>query len=233
MSDMKEISVFDREKQIAQESFSSAFPSEGAFTYIDFPKDVRGLTIVDIGSGASTATLELQKQGANAIAIDYRYKNLKEVKRSIDRYLSSTIPSADRRMMVEVREYNRQMRNSMRAFFHAHENREIQLVAASAGSLPFKNESVDLIFSIQCITRFLIKDKDVFINAVSEAIRVLRPEGQLQLHPWISTVYEWNKKERRNAWELTAYLKEQNIEYFVQPIHPSLSPSLRIRKPNK
>lgn len=228
---MKEISVADREKQIAQESFSSALRFEEASVFVNFPKDVGGLTIVDIGSGASTATLELQRQGANAIAVDYRYENLKEVKRSIDRHLSNATSQADRRTM-EVREYNRKARNSMRAFFHAHEEREMQLVTASAGNLPFQDESVDFVFSIQCISHFLIYDRGVFINAVSEVLRVLRPGGELQLHPWISTEYDWDQTKKRNAFELTSYLKEQNIAHFIQPIG-SIFPRLRIIKPSK
>lgn len=241
---MKEMSIPDREKQIARESFSSAIAFEGASVFINFPKDVVGLTVVDIGAGASTAALELQRHGAKAIAIDYRYEDLKDLKISIDRDLSGNkinqAHSAATRLgesikdaRVDIKQYARSARKNMDIFFHAHKNREIQLIAASAENLPFRNASVDFIFSIQCISRFLIKDKDILINAVAEAIRVLKPGGQLQLHPWISTVYEWDKEERRNARELIDYLKGQNIAYFVEAIDPTISPRLRVVKPNK
>jgi len=241
---MKEISVLDRERHIAQESFSAGLSFERASILINFPKDVSGLTIVDIGAGASPAVLGLQEHGAKAIAVDYRYEDLKDLKTSIDRDLSGNrmnqVLSIARGMgesikdtRGDMKQYARSMRKDMGLFFHAHENRKIQLVAASAGSLPFRDESVDFIFSIQCISRFLIKDRDVFINVVSEATRVLRPGGELQLHPWISTVYDWNKEDKYNAWELKAYLKEQNMPYFVEQIGSMISPRLRIVKPSK
>lgn len=96
----QEVNPVIREQGLAEQSYSTAAPLRTVSGFIRFPNDVRGKHILDVGGGASTATLELRKQGALAFAIDYRYKDLRGLKKSVDNQLnqitsSSNIPSAD------------------------------------------------------------------------------------------------------------------------------------------
>ncbi len=43
---------------------------------IDFPVDLSGKVIIDIGGGRSLATKELRQKGARAYSLDFRYKDL-------------------------------------------------------------------------------------------------------------------------------------------------------------
>jgi len=120
---MKEL--LDQEIRIADESFSSALPFREVSKYIRFPKDVKGLTIVGIGEGASTATLELKRQRANAIAIDYRYGNLEEVTNAMEKLFSSKGVYQDDSFKL-AREYVELSRKTRDEFFEAHKNKQLQ-----------------------------------------------------------------------------------------------------------
>lgn len=274
-----------QEQRLAEESFSSPASFEVVKGYIDFPKDVRDLAILDIGGGASTATLELRKKGANAFAIDYRYKDLKELKRNVDRYLTkpaflqqqidkldvekelekasislAEIPAGvdpnlwaltqrltidqlrspkGRELLNAIKQreaqanriYVREGRKARDIFFGNIERGNRPYVAAVAGVLPLKDEAFDLCFSVQCVSFFLINDKDVFMQSVSEGLRVLKSGGQLQLHPWIANpLMPWEPHKKENAEAFMQYLKDQGMEYSVEQISPMSSPRLRIIK---
>lgn len=77
-----------REQKLAEESYSSAAPLRTVSYFIRFPEDVEGKYVLDVGAGASTATLELRRKGALAFAIDPRYNDLKDLKRSVDGQLN-------------------------------------------------------------------------------------------------------------------------------------------------
>lgn len=230
---MKEL--FEQEVRIAQESFGSALPFQEVSKYISFPKDVKGLTIVGIGECASTATLELRKQRAKAIAVDYRYDNLEQVASSMERLFSSKKIYQNDRFQL-ARKYIESSRKTKDEFLRAYRNREIQLVAAIAGNLPFRDETVDFAFSMQCIGEYFIKDKDIFIHAISESIRVLKPGCQLQVYPWPNmATYAGDEKKRNSVDGLITYLENHGIPYFVEKIEsekPIFHRRLRIIKPD-
>lgn len=267
---MKE-SLTNREQKLTQESFSTAAFYELVSRIINFPSELKGLTIVDIGAGASPAVLELQRRGAIAIAVDYRYKNPKEVKTSVDRQLTGANPIArgnkalQEKIHKEVSEeipfganphlwslavkmaktaekgqeqqFIKMSRKARDEFLFNLKKGKIEAVAAFAGALPFKDNSLDFCYSLQCLSTFLLKDGEVFMGAIKEVLRVLKPGeglkpgGQLQIQPWISGRVEWSETERQNALFLQKYLKENNIPYFVEATSPMASPRLRIIKP--
>lgn len=263
-----------REQQIARESFSSPASIEVVSTYISLPQDVRGLTMVDLCAGASPATYELQRRGARAIAVDYRYGDIKDLKRSVDGYLNkpgemerqidlginaaeANLPfqKMDPRMREMMRNitknfvkaatgnvgdnkgYTRMSRRARDLFFGRLEAPGIQAVAATAGSLPLADGSVDFAFSLQGVSQFLIKDRDVFMSSIEEALRVLKPGeglktgGQLQLHPWIGGAVQHNKGYNEIALGLHKYLESRGIPYFIEPVSRFSSARLRILKP--
>ncbi|MFH0937364.1 MAG: hypothetical protein V1808_03650 [Candidatus Daviesbacteria bacterium] len=64
-------SITTREQKLAINSFTSAASLEEVSFYFNLPKEVRGLSILDIGAGCSSAVVELRKQGSTAFTVDY------------------------------------------------------------------------------------------------------------------------------------------------------------------
>ncbi len=222
--------TIDPEKNIAEISFSSPASFETVKYCIDFPKELHGKYILDIGGGASSATFELRKRGAIAYAVDYRYKDLKDLKRSVDKYLLGD--SITRSMSADDKFYANAQRRSRNTFFETVDKTGYNYyIAALAGNLPFKDSMFDLCFSVQAVTRFLIQDYDVFIDSVKEGLRVLKPGGELQLQPWLgSRLAPWPIEWRKTATNLHTHLREKGIKYTIEETLPQASPRLRITK---
>ncbi len=276
-----------QEHVMAEESFSSPAAFDTVAVFVAFPRNVQGMRILDIGGGASAATLELRRRGAVAYAIDYRYKDIRDLKRSVDHYLGKPdfyqkklpgdIPEeefkkaseelqrelpteADPRMwsmaiqitldMIkdtrrknivqgaarQEREHNlsyvRQQRQARDAFFGNLARHSGNYLAALAGELPFQDNSFDFVFSLQTISFFLIRNREVFMNSVHEALRVLKPGGELQLQPWVGNpLVPWPNLTRITALALIQDLRSKGIRYMTKPTTQMTSPVLRILKP--
>lgn len=228
---MKEKSeITKKEEQIAETSLSSPASLDLVKANIAFPTELKGKYILDIGGGASSATFELRKLGAIAFAVDYRYKDLKNLRRSVDEYLLG--PSKGGPIPPDEQDYVNKQRRSRNTFFETIDKGYNYYIAALAGNLPFGDKTFDLCFSVQTISAFLIKDGGVFMNSIEEGLRVLKPGGELQLQPWLgSSILPWSKDLRKTAADLHTYLREKGIKYAVEPTADSWgSPRLRITK---
>lgn len=237
------------ERDLAERSFSSAAPWELIPELFEFPKEVKGLTILDVGAGASNATARLRRQGAQALAIDYQYRDLRGLRRDVNRYLTDrTYPfrkagqPVDQEMLrvhqnvsVANPEYVRWSRSARDSFFEDVEfSKDRGYVAALAGTLPFPNNTFDFCFSLQGISRFLLQDSPVFLVAISECLRVLKPGRQLQLYPWVGReLWPWTEKEIQNAQQFMNWLENNKISYAMG-VRPSLpSTLLHVSKPGE
>src|SRR3989344_1398054 len=236
-----------REILLARDSFPTALDFLSVERTLDLPKKVSGLIMIDIGSGLSNAVVELRKNGAKAFAVDYRFKNIVDLNSDADDFLAdeklknqrneqlyfilSQSPNLKMQELENLvdegeQDYIQKYERNKHIFLSSLENERKMYVAAIAGSLPFRDSSVDFCFSLQCISRFLISDRYVFNGAVSEALRILKPGGQLQLQPWISDQMEWSKEERRNGQRLIENLVSKNIPVTLE-MTQSISPMLR------
>lgn len=257
-----------REKTLAERSFSTAAFPQVVRMYLDLPREVQGLKILDIGAGGSTAALELQKLGACAIPMDYLYKDLQSFKASVLHSLGSkgqitrrnrkygeriakTVSAQARNhgdalvalAMEELvigdneaatRVYVQESRKVLDLFLKAKKSGEIKPVAALAGALPFPDQTFDFCFSLQAITTFLSHDREVFLSAINECLRVLKSGGQVQFHPWLigsSNARAWSRVQRDNAAVILHDLRRRAILCYVEQLGPPLSPRLRIIKP--
>lgn len=279
-------SLTGREGQIAQESFSSPASIETVQAFIGIPEDVTGLFILDIGGGASPATHDLNRRGARAYAVDYRYANMKDLKRSVDRYLTRPAfyekepshddvirelglsehtlrkevpPGADPRiwsMAVDLTKhrvsgesgkqqlaalakqkekasqlYVKHQRKARDEFFSGLDQGDDYYIPAVAGQLPFRDDTFDITFSLQTISFFLIKDRDVFLNAVQEAVRVTKLGGTVRLQPWLGTPGNpWEGEWLQTASALRDYMDDNGLQYGIKPTSPVTSPCLLIVK---
>ena len=122
-------------------------------------------------------------------------------------------------------------RKSRNRFFYNLESGHGQYIAALAGFLPFRSNSVDFVYSTQAVSRFLLKKKEIFQNAMWEILRVLKVEGVVQIQPWISNVYDWSQEERETACAFLQDLEDLSIPYQVESLPRLYSPRLRITKP--
>lgn len=230
----------DKERALAEGSFSSSLRFELVSNLIDFPKDFKDKAILEVGAGASNATYELQKRGVIAIAFDYRYANMKNLISSVNKTLTKNI-QYDRRLELyglskeefesSNKDYARHSRISRDKFLLNYRNGQSQLVAGLAGFMPFKENTFDLCYSIQCLIPFLIDDVSAFDNVIQESLRVIKPGGELQLHPWPVSDVNYSEQVRLNANNLLRQLTSKEINYSVEEVGSLLQPRLRITKP--
>lgn len=255
-----------QEKDIIERSYSTAANFRIVSHYIRFPSVVSGLRILDIGAGASPAILELKRRGARALAYDVRYRNLEEVKDSVEKVIADPSYSArqeNRKREEEIfselgkelpagvnrdlwslsaqmaqvsmnqanEEYFNIQRSSLKIFLEAAKNGEMPCVAGTATDLPFKDKSFDFIYSLQAVSQFLLENREVFMQSVSEALRVLKTDGQLQLHPWAPNPYSLQQSPARQSMvALMRFLKERNMPYRIEQFHPFSSPRIVVFK---
>lgn len=246
------------ESKIAAESYPTAANFNLVSKYIWFPPNVEGSTILDIGGGASTAVLELRRKGAQAYAVDYLYGNLPSFEQSIDDFivdpshqsrlirqeqpLFSTLNQLntmkplgiDRKVWREKasrKTYYDMTRNTSEEFLSSVSTAGSPYVAALAGALPFSDDTFDMCYSLQCVSQFLVEDPEVFMTAVLEGIRVLKPGAVLQLHPWLRHPSEGNTPAwRESAYRLHRYLQENQIHHVLQQPPAAIQPLLVIQK---
>jgi hypothetical protein len=222
--------VSSKERKIATTSFGSATPYEVLAPVIGFPQDVRRLTIIDVGSGASSAVVELRRRGARGFGVDPGYRDVRRLIKSTEEYI---------RTNARVNPFAANLRRAaLQAFKGDHQRNRERYKPAFAGNMPFEDSSADIVYSLLCLTYFLSEDRDVFFGAVDEGLRVLKPIGDepkerrsMVLHPWLggrSAI--WNDTKIQNALSLVESLRERGIPYFVESVSGG-SPRLRIVKP--
>lgn len=192
-------------------------------TAIGLPNDVSGLRVLDIGSGASTVVEGLSRKGAQAYGIDPIYTSKGQIFASYQRSIKKGNTDPDFASSLE---------RSVEKFI-ANRLRSGRYIAASATDLPFRDSSIDLIYSHQCLSAFLIRDRGVFLRAIEEAMRVLKSGGQLRIHPWYLPLherqfpshpgrrmmipqYEWSANEIRNTRAALTYLKKNNHRFAIE-----------------
>lgn len=224
------------EAVLAENSPSTASDFSLVSRDISFLNRLSGLYILDIGSGTSLAPSELGRLGAKAFAVDFRYKSLKELKRNIDRYLTNpafysnrpVLPLSNEERRAE-REFIRWMRKNKEAFFARVSRDRSIYIAALAGSLPFRDETFDLCFSVNCLNA-LLTDFEVFVDCVDEAMRVLKKGGELQITPWYTGQGKWGKIRAEHAAQFIEHLARKEITYTIESVEPMLHKRLKIRK---
>lgn len=188
---------------------------------ISFPEDIEGKVVIDICSGASDAALELSKIGAKACGVDFRYGNLKELKRKIDNSLNNYQSTVKEDESPELIRMIRKMRDK---FFQFADSGTGDYIAAMASSLPFKDDSVDFCFSTHGISGIYSGDHRTTLGLIQEAIRVVKPGGEIQLYPWL--IPDLKQHERAGRMWIIRNLSSMNVncteETALSPIDTRL-----------
>lgn len=223
---------------------------------IKFPGNLQGKVILDVGSGGSDTVAELRKHGANAFGVDLQYGNIPGLtihlaqqladpmawvegrnwpalsKEEADQMLGLDQPPAPRFaqwMINHLGDYRARMALTHRHFLNDVSTRNGNYIAATAETLPFPDNSVDFYFSIEAITAFMLGTKRVFKRVMDEAHRVIKPGGEIQLHPWINPDPNyWSEQQVYNGMDYMNELRSKNIPFeinrrgqlYLLSIHP-------------
>ncbi len=167
---------------------SSHLRSSELRKYVDLPGHLDGWSILDLGSGTSTISMDLRGNCGRVVALDLRFRNLEEVRESSFYYfrrfkanLGDPLLRQRHPMLEQV--YEGDVSDASRFFDDITGNTCGVYVAGDLFSLPFTDASFDLAYSVRCLSDYYA-DADLFVEAVCEALRVVKDGGTLQISPW-------------------------------------------------
>lgn len=147
---------------------------------VKFPKDVRGMKILDVGAASSIVGQELQERGATVFSLDYCYKDTEEFKQRSNAVLDALKPANSKLPKRDAdRVYNNE-RNMQRVFFKTYSLRG-NFVAGDARALPFADNLFDFVLASKSIDYLTIVGNKEYKKALSELLRVVNPGGQAQM----------------------------------------------------
>lgn len=147
------------------------------------PSNFNGLRVLDICAGESDLTASLIAKGADAIAVDYSYKNPDFLHR---RRIQTYIKNLEREGITDdvlLRVAQLDAKVSTQRFKQSLAENSERYIQGSALDLPFADNSFDEVFSFWGIVGVFEDHMFSFRRAVNEAIRVTKPGGRIQIGP--------------------------------------------------
>jgi SAM-dependent methyltransferase len=167
---------------------SSHLRSSELGKYVDLPVDLEGTAVLEIGAGTSTSSMDLAERGARVIALDLRFRSLEELRGSSLDYFKCfktnlKDPLLRRRHPLLEQVYESDHSDAARFFRDVVGKASGVYVAGDLFRLPFGDSSFDLAYSVRCLSDYYV-DADLFVEAVHEALRVVKPGGSVQISPW-------------------------------------------------
>lgn len=190
------------EMKIAEASVVTAYPSSTLKDDFKLNGNLKGLKILDLGTGASTSAIDLNAKGAKAWGFDIRYQNFDDLRARSSNLLSKNESCA------------KFMGKTQKRFFNEYRMRNRPYIAGLATELPFLADTFDLCLSFEFHGSVLIKDYEVLKKSVDETLRVLKPGGRFLVFPWFQP--PWTELMRNNAYLLGDYLKVNDINYQIK-----------------
>jgi ubiquinone/menaquinone biosynthesis C-methylase UbiE len=196
-------------KDIQMMSRPSSTSWQEVFRSVNMPEQVDGLTILDVGGGASDTTAKLIELGADAYAIDPRYKNMGQLKGEV-RAINTQYDPKDQR----------EIDDALERFKLSTKTHKDHYLDASAISLPFPDNHFDLVFSKTAVLFYLDVDIGILNTAVDECLRVTKSKGTIRFFPFKDIEPTWpdqlNKLRIQNNQRLFESLKQdqraKNVE---------------------
>lgn len=172
-----------------------AVPSGASFREITecilLPERVEGLRILDVGAGASDATAELLRFGADAYAIDPLFRSKSELRGKVKKH---------NRLVVDKTDLKIERANAIERFAQSIKKNPERYVQASATSIPFEENFFDIVYSRIAILPYLDFDIEILTQAIQECLRVTKPGGSIRLFPYMYEEIGW--PEEVNNWRL-------------------------------
>lgn len=212
-----ELINLNTEERIIEQSESTALSFEVIEKLVEIPKDVKGKKILIIGAEASDFTAVLLERGADAYAIDPRYRDINSLTNHVDKHIAkmNKIFSNINRAL----EYERKQKQTLSRFLESvHLNPE-HYIAAKASQLPFEDNTFDMVFSINCVLGTLDIEKNLLFKAKDEAIRVTKSDGMIQFFPiygpQIMPIKDFDIRKRNQKKLDHELAKDSSISYNV------------------
>lgn len=167
----------DTEKQLLDVINVSAASYQELKDIFHLPEEVSGLRTLDIGAGASDLTVTLLEQGADAYAVDPRYKNSSDLRGKAKEHVRHLRGHKDIKKALQEEEAIERCLKSIKS-------RPDHYKAASATNLPFPDDYFNLVISSSAILGYLDVDFRILHKATQEALRVTKSGGTIQFHPY-------------------------------------------------
>jgi SAM-dependent methyltransferase len=210
----------------AQRTLPTARPWPVVAALIPFPTSVTGLTIVDVGAGGSDAVPTLLEAGARAFGVDPRYRSLDNLVHEVTLYFRTQeaigqLPAAREASARPIAAQRAAFRHLVASFQAPRTARHY--LPAVATRLPFPRASVDLLYSLDCITQYLDREFESLLAAVQEGLRVLRRGGVLALVPFRDDIFAAGYHPERHASQerLLAWLAESHLSWSLEDLSPT------------
>jgi ubiquinone/menaquinone biosynthesis C-methylase UbiE len=144
------------------------------------PEDIRGLRILDVCAGGSDLTASLCLLGADAIALDPLFDDPPMLyyrrKLTFAKYFGIDPNDIDNQDLKAF-----EKRPSIMAFRSSIERDPKRYIKGFSHELPFEDSSFDSVLSYNGIIGVLDQDIPLLRKSADEAIRVIKPGGQIQL----------------------------------------------------
>lgn len=195
-------SQFDvRAERLAVKSHISGNGSYNQLDYFGFAssenyyvpqENYQGKKILDVGAGVSDFTDMLLEKGADAYALDYGYKDL-------DEFLSRA---------------SGWWAEGQRFLSHYKENPQ-RYIYGLAHHLPFESNTFDAVTSYFGIFGAMDEDVDVAKACINDAIRVLKPDGILQIGPLLDANFTKEQKANQQI-ILDIFMERKDIDLEVR-----------------
>ena len=195
--------------------------------YVELPADVHGRSILDIGAGTSTTSMDFARRGARFVALDLRFRNADEIQQSSGEYFTGYRSNLDdprlkSRNPLLRHVYNGDREDSKRFFRDFARNSQGIYVAGDLWKLPFAENSFDFVFSIRCLSDCYV-DTDIFVQAASEALRVAKRGSTVQISPWQEDYLSLGRglpvgASAKHQAEVLAALKGAGISYQLKTV---------------
>lgn len=155
-------------------------PWETSIRLLDLPEKLQGVRILDVGGGASDLTAELLDRGADAYAVDPRYRSRSDLKGRVRKHIKGLYSTTDR-------DHMRRSFKTLERFMQSTKTHANRYKSAYASELPFPDDYFDIIFSIDCITVYLDIDSNLLYRATQECIRTVKSGGKVHFFPFGDT----------------------------------------------
>jgi len=211
------------EKKLLDQSICSARSWRYINMIVGFPEDVRGLKVLDVGGGGSDATAVLLEKGADAWAIDPRYKSRSDVKGKVRQYLLELTQRWGKKPPWD--EFIRSQEKALERFIRSARERPERYIVAYASSIPFPDNYFDFVFSTNCITEYLDVRPETFLAAISECVRVTKPCGQIHVFPFEDFYLEEDlprlNPEEQRSYNMTYHARRENQARLLELLEES------------
>jgi SAM-dependent methyltransferase len=198
--------------------------------YVDLPAVLDGRSVLDIGAGTCTASMDFAAKGARVVALDLRFRNVEELRRSSGDYFKSFRANLDdpvlrQRSPLLVHVYEEDREDSKRFFRDFARGSRGTYVAGDLWHLPFADSTFDLVLSIRCLADCYV-DADIFLEAACEALRVAKPGSIVQISPWQADYLSLGRglpigASSRHQEEVLLLLHSRGIRYHVKTVDGS------------